>query len=305
MKTKTNNYHLNTELTLCESLQSPLTIRAVTLALTKEVHKIIECRLTFQVSPEIYQRIDKQALFNLKPEIRSPLYAGAFQPEPDIQIEASLDPDLLPRLAKHAADVNHAAAYLQSISRDQPDDPLLSTHSWYGLKVKQQQETCETGYRTLWAYISPPVLTQDGISSEQISEGMANFIKEWTDASQSGMAQDAISKTVEKMTNVFEELADSLSKMTQNAISQTLEEVTSVFEELADSHLRKPKMPLITAKSLRKWSVSSKRTTDLSPRLKESQPCAWLSRARMENGIATPRLELNRSNSSFTQFAQV
>jgi hypothetical protein len=235
MSAKTDNCHLDSDLMLRDRIESPLTVRAVSLALTKQNETVIECRLNFQVSPELYQRIDTEALFNLKPEVCSPLSAGAFHLSPDIQIEASLDPDLLPRLTEHAADANQAAAYLQNISKDQPDNPLLSTYSWYGLRVKQQQETGETGYRTLWAYISPSVLTQDGISNERISEGMSNFIKEWTNASPSGMSQDAISETIEKMNKVFEEWTDSLSEMTQQAISETLEEVTSAFEEVAES----------------------------------------------------------------------
>jgi hypothetical protein len=235
MSDQTEYCHLDSELTLNYSSESPLSVRAVSLALTKQNDTVIECHLTFQVSPELYQRIDTEALFNLKPEVRSPLSAGAFHSSPDIQIEATLDPDLLPRLAQHAADVNQAAAYLQNISKEQPDNPLLSTYSWYGLKVKQQQETGETGYRTLWAYINPSVLTQDGISNERISEGMTNFIKEWTNASPSGMSQDAISETIEKMNKVFEEWTERLSEMTEQAISETLEEVNSAFEEVAES----------------------------------------------------------------------
>jgi hypothetical protein len=235
MKAKTEHCHLDSNMMLRDRSESPLSVRAVSLALTKQNDTVIECRLTFHVSPELYQRIDTEALFNLKPEVRSPLSAGAFQPSPDIQIEASLDPDLLPRLAEHATDTKQAAAYLQNISKEQPDNPLLSTYSWYGLQVKQQQETGETGYRTLWGYISPSVLNQDGISNERISEGMTNFIKEWTNASPSGMSQDVISETIEKMNKVFEEWTDSLSEMTQQAISETIEEVTSAFEEVAES----------------------------------------------------------------------
>lgn len=235
MSAKTDNCHLDSDLMLRDRIESPLSVRAVSLALTKQNGTVIECHLTFQVSPELYQRIDTEALFNLKPEVRSPLSAGAFQPSHDIQIEATLDPDLLPRLAAHAADANQAAAYLQNFSKEQPDHPLLSTYSWYGLQVKQQQETGETGYRTLWAYINPSVLTQDGISNERISEGMTNFIKEWTNDSASGMSQDAISETIEKMNKVFEEWTDRLSEMTEQAISETFEEVTSAFEEVAES----------------------------------------------------------------------
>jgi hypothetical protein len=72
MNAKTENHQLECELTLRDSFQSPLTIHAVTLALTKQDDQLIECRLTFQVKPELYQRIDAEALFNLKPEVRNP-----------------------------------------------------------------------------------------------------------------------------------------------------------------------------------------------------------------------------------------
>jgi hypothetical protein len=129
MSIQTKYSRLNSELTLWESSELPLTISGITLALTKEVHKITECRLTFHVRPEVYQRIESEALFNLKPEIRTPLSGGKFQPSPDIQIEASLNPDLVPQLAKNAPDVNQAAAYLQKLSQEQPNHPLLSPYS--------------------------------------------------------------------------------------------------------------------------------------------------------------------------------
>ena len=235
MKAKTEHYHLNSEIRLHDDSESVLTVRTVSLVLTKENDTYIDCRLTFQVSPELYQQIDNKALFNLKPEVRSPLLAGEFQPSRDIEIEASLDKDLLPKLSKNVADVSQVAAYLQKISQEQPTHPLLSAYSWYGLQVKQQREIGETGYRTLWIYLKPSAIAQDGISSEQISEAMVNFAKEWTDASQPGTLDDGISEAIENMTQVFEELADNLSEMSQNAISETLEEVTSAFEELANS----------------------------------------------------------------------
>jgi hypothetical protein len=65
--------------------------------LTKQQEDTLsECRLTFEVSSELYQRIDTEALFNLKPQLRGPFSAGPLQPKPDIEIEATLEPDLLP-----------------------------------------------------------------------------------------------------------------------------------------------------------------------------------------------------------------
>ena len=137
MKAKTEHCHLNSELTLCDSSQSPLTVCAVSLSLTKQEDQLIECRLTFSVNPELYQRIDTQSLFNLKPELRG-AFQSEFLPSPDIKIEISLKPDLLPHLVEHAANPNEAANYLLNISAEKPDDPLLSTENWLGLSVKQQ-----------------------------------------------------------------------------------------------------------------------------------------------------------------------
>ena len=229
---KTEYGYLNNELILREKLESFIIIYAVDLVLTKQHDSLIECRLIFQVSPKLYQRIETEALFNLKPEIRSPFSAGEFNLSFDIQIEASLDPDLLPQLAERATDANQAAAYLQTLSQEQLENALLSTYSWYALEVKQQQETGETGYRTLWCYLQPSAIAQNSISSEQISEAMVNFAKEWTNSNLSGISEDNITQTVEQMTQAFEELAGNISEMTQKAISEAVEEVTDVFEEL-------------------------------------------------------------------------
>ncbi|WP_322744331.1 YbjN domain-containing protein [Coleofasciculus sp. LEGE 07092] len=210
-------------------------MRAVNLALTKQVDKISECRLSFQVNPELYKRIDTETLFNLKPEIRSPLSSEAFQTSPDIQIEVSLDPTLLPQLAKHATDANQVATYLQHLSREQPKHPILSIYSWYTLQVKQEQETGETGYRTLWAYLKPSFITQDGIDNEKLNEAMNNFAKEWVDTNGSEASQSVISEAIEEMTKTFEELTNSISEMTEEVVSETIEEMSQAFAELTDS----------------------------------------------------------------------
>ncbi|MBD2504560.1 type III secretion system chaperone family protein [Anabaena azotica] len=235
MSIQTKYSDLNTELTLCESSESPLTIRAVTLALSKQVHKITECRLSFQVSPELYQRIDTEALFNLKPEIRTPLSGGSFQLSRDIQIEAILDFDLLPQLAKNAKTSNQAAAYLQKLSKEQPNHPLLSPYSWYGLQVKQQQEKGETGYSTVWAYLKPADIRQDGIDSKKLNDAMFDFAKEWANHHQSASNEDVISQTVEMMTQNFEEVMNNVSENTEKLVSETLEEILTAFEEMAES----------------------------------------------------------------------
>lgn len=228
--------HLDKELTLHDRTQSPLPIHTITLSLTKQDDELIECRLTFQVNPELYQRIDTEALFNLKPEVRNPLSAGEFLPEPNIKIETTLKPDLLPRLAGHTATLDEAATYILNLSQEQPDDPLLSTENWLALSVKQLQESGETGYRTLWDYISPAALAQAATSdsSEEISEAIVNFFKDWTEANLSEVTQKATSQMLEGMTNFFNELTDVNLDEKVETFRQNLSTSGQIFEEMVN-----------------------------------------------------------------------
>ncbi|HEY9892637.1 MAG TPA: YbjN domain-containing protein [Candidatus Sericytochromatia bacterium] len=235
MTTKTESYQLDSELTLHDRTQSPLTLRAVSLSLIKQDDEVIECRLTFKVSPQLYQRIETEALFNLKPEVRRPLSAGNFLPEPDIFIEIGLQPNLLPQPIERAKDANVAATYILNLSQEQPDNPLLSTESWLALSVKQQQESGETGYRTIWADITASVFVQaarDG-SSDQVNEAIANFFKESIEANLPAVTQQATSQIAEEMTNYFKQVANtSLDGLTNS--------VTSILQESLEAGFKSP-----------------------------------------------------------------
>lgn len=227
MIAKTENYQLNSELTLHDSTQIPLTLPTSTLTLTQENEQIIDCRLTFHVNIEIYQRIDTNALFNLKPEIRGLLSAGDFQPSPDIQIETILKPDLLPLLLKNATNASEAAAYLLNLSQQQSElisesnneipensqspSSLLSTESWLALSVKQQQKSGETGYRTFWSYLNPQTLSEEGLNSEALSESLTTFFKDLVSGSLSVTTKELATETIEAISNLFQEIAQDKS----------------------------------------------------------------------------------------------
>ena len=230
MVDKTETHQINIDLTLHDSFQSPLTVRAIALSLTKQDDQLIECRLTLIVNPELYQRIDTDALFNLKPEVRGSFSAGKFQPELDIKIEISLKPDSLPHLVEHAADVNEAANYILNLSGEQPDHPLLYTENWLGLSVKQQQESGETGYSTFWAYINPSALANGETSSEEIGDAIANFFKEWTEANLSEMTQNTTNDILEVIVDFFQEMAD----VTIDAIAGVATPSGQIFEEMVN-----------------------------------------------------------------------
>ncbi|HBL14746.1 MAG TPA: hypothetical protein DD379_25825 [Cyanobacteria bacterium UBA11162] len=235
MTTHTEHYHLNSKLTLHTPSHSPLPIHAVTLTLTKQDNTLSECRLTFQITPELYQRIETEALFNLKPELRGSLSNGKFQPEPNIEIEATLQPDLLPKLTETIINLDQASIYLQNLSQQQPDHPLLSTESWFVLQVKQTQESGETGYRTFWSYLNPSLLVKENISSEEITEAMVNFFKDSLDTNLSEITQNSFTQSWAEMTKAFEELADTTLTATEETISEIIEDVTNTFEELVDT----------------------------------------------------------------------
>jgi hypothetical protein len=233
MSTYTETHKPDSDLTLRDFCQSPLTIHALTLTLTKLDNTLIESRLTFQVTPPLYQRIDTEALFNLKPELRGSFSHGEFLSETNIEITATLKPDLLPHLTPHLDD---PPAYLKRLSQEQPNHPLLSTESWLALQVKQQREPVETGYRTFWDYLPPSAMNADTIDSEKINEAIFNFFKDWTDANLSTMGTEAISQALDEVAKGFEEWVDTnLSSITEESITPILEEMVNAFEQLANA----------------------------------------------------------------------
>ena len=210
-------------------------IHILNVIIIQKDQQIEKCNLLFKVNFATYKIINNQTLFNLKPEIRSPISGGQFKPSFDIQIEATIDPTLLPTLTENATNAEEAAAYLQKISQEQPNNPILSTYSWYALEVKQQHDLGETGYTTLWKYLNPSLITPDGIDSQVMNEAMNNFAKEWANTNDSGISEDVITQAIEEMTQTFEELTNSFSEMTQEVVSETMAAMNSAFEEIVDT----------------------------------------------------------------------
>ncbi len=234
MTTDTKNYPSNSDITLISPTHSPLPIYSPNLTLTQENDTPIECRLTFQITPQLYQQIETQALFNLKPELRGSLTNGDFQPSPNIEIEATLQPDLLPHLTKNINNPDEAITYLQNLSQAQPENPLLSTENWFALHIKQPQESGETGYRTFWYYVNPATLTKENISTEEITETMVNFFKDWADTNLSDITQNTLAQSFDQITQAFEELADTTLTATTDTLTEILEDITNTLAELVD-----------------------------------------------------------------------
>jgi hypothetical protein len=203
------------QLTFKTPSQISLTLRSVNLAFFADSSEIKECNLTLHAGIELYQKINADGRFNLHPEFRVPLIKGDFTSDRPIQLEVTLHPDLLPNLLEHAQSAEEAATYLQTLSQQQAAqfgeenlqsalNPLLSTEGWFCLSVKQQQDSGETGYTTFWNYVNPAILNQSGASSDQVAEGITNFIKDWTTANLTAPTQDITEELFKGVTNLFD-----------------------------------------------------------------------------------------------------
>jgi hypothetical protein len=218
MAAKIENHQINTDLTLHDSSQTTLTVRAIALSLTTQNNEVIDYRLRFKVNPQLYNCIETEELFNLKPNIRN-FESGKFLSDTDITIETSLKPDLLPLLTEQATNVEETANYILKLSQEQPDHILLSSESWLALSVKQQQESEEVGYRTLWSYISPANLGQTVNPGEGIAQGVINFFQDWTEANLSAKTK----KSANRMLEGIDKFLTELNNINPEEISQQLE----------------------------------------------------------------------------------
>lgn len=227
----TEPYQINSELILHNPSQTPLILHAIALSLTTQNNNLIECRLTFQLTPQLYQSIEKEALFNLKPEVRNS-DSIKFLPERNITIETILKPDLLPLLTENCKNIEETANYILKLNQEQPENILLFTESWLVLSVKQQQESGEIGYQTLWAYISPENLAQTAISNEKITEGIIKFFQDWTEANLATKTQETATKMLEGINTFLTEL-DNINPeeiTTSSTNSNIFEEMINFFK---------------------------------------------------------------------------
>ncbi|BCL35124.1 hypothetical protein [Nostoc sp. MS1] len=69
MLSQSASHQINNEVTFLDSAQSPLVVCAVNLTFTTKNNELLDCRLTLQVTPQLYNRIETEELFNLKPGI--------------------------------------------------------------------------------------------------------------------------------------------------------------------------------------------------------------------------------------------
>ncbi|RQH53442.1 YbjN domain-containing protein [Okeania hirsuta] len=234
------NYQVNHHLTFCEDTYPPLTARVINIALTTQEDPLNECRLTLQVSPASYEQIDAHAFFNLNPEFRAPFSNGNFQPDDDIQLEITLQPDLFPQLLEYATTAESVATYLISLSQKslssvspseiEPTSPsyserFLNSKNWFALSVKQIHQDDETGYTTFWHYVNPAILNHPETASEQLAEGIINFVTNLTTAKLNATTQDATDEVLKGVSTLFE----GFDTWLDNAFSQDNDNDTDDF----------------------------------------------------------------------------
>ena len=205
----TNNY-----VTFLDTSQLPLKIKLISLFCDIE-QQIKKLHVKLQVNLELYQQIETKNLFNLKPEIIINPSNIKFVSESDIIIEAILKSDLIPHLQQQATNTEEAANYLLHLSEQQPDNPLLSTESWFVSSIKQQQATGEVGYRTFWSYIDPSLISKENTSQEELTEGITNFFQDLI-----GNSFDEAAKEITEET--FGEISNFWSKLTEDITSENV-----------------------------------------------------------------------------------
>jgi hypothetical protein len=154
-----SEYTIDEPLTFAPPIGAPLTAQVLTIRVVEEDDEIVECHLALQVLPDIYLRIDSEALFNLQPEVRGPL-GHAFNTSHPIELDVALDAELLPVLNEGITSTDEAVNRLFKLSQSGATSQLLDTRSWYALHVKQAVElppdmqeagTLKAGYSTIWA----------------------------------------------------------------------------------------------------------------------------------------------------------
>jgi hypothetical protein len=159
MQSITDSYRLDLQLALKTPTGNPLIVQVEELSLTEVDDTLTECRITCKVSPELYQRIDTETLFNLKSDVRYQTMEDNFTTDKDIEIEARLSDDLLSLLTEHSDSADTAAKHLLQLNQSHHPikSPMLFTENWYALHVKQSMDLppelegeLKSGYSTTW-----------------------------------------------------------------------------------------------------------------------------------------------------------
>ncbi len=175
-----NTSTVGNNLTFFDPKNVPLDLKILDLDLNlnQQEKELWDCNLILQASPEVYQIIDTNALFNLNPEFRIPLSQQAITTNRDTILKVSLQPELLPELATKISSPEELFSFLEQLSQNEPNSPFLSTENWLGLSVTQGLEPDIYGYRSIWTYIKPSEMSEESLSNGRMTEVVNQFIEE-------------------------------------------------------------------------------------------------------------------------------
>ncbi|MEO8540736.1 MAG: YbjN domain-containing protein [bacterium] len=134
MPSSTSHFELDGPLTFASPSGDSIEAQATDIALERADGVLTEVRITFHVPPETYRGIAAAGNFNLTPETRSPA-ADDFVADADVQLEARLDPRLIPGVAVLGDDILQAGPAFAALA---PGSPLLESESWFALSVTKE-----------------------------------------------------------------------------------------------------------------------------------------------------------------------
>jgi hypothetical protein len=201
---------------------------------------VVRCCLELRTDLNMYELVEQKKAFNLLTEVKAS-HEEVFLASPRyIIIKVLLNPNLI-SLFKAAQTAEGAMKLFAKMIQRQSDiekldyeniHPLLQAENWYCLSVKQQQGDKEVGFETFWNYVNPALLNNPETTSDQISEGIVNFVKYWTEANLAEATQTATAQLLKGISDTFGELLDgALEGLEDDEVGDTLlGNLTDFFE---------------------------------------------------------------------------
>lgn len=211
---------------------NPFTLEQAALSVTQLDDHIIDCSLMMMVDSSLYQRIEVNHLFSLRPELKGPAIGWAIAPDQPVTLTLRLHPECLPHMAEHAKTGSVAATYMQHLSHHQTQARLVQTESWLALSVTQETETGECGYRTFWDYLGTFNPHDESGRDVSLTESLGKFIQDSLQAT----VQDEIAQTTADLQG---DLADftqhlhgaGLAPMSQQGLAEIMRGLSDLFAQ--------------------------------------------------------------------------
>ena len=144
MSARTSREPLREGLSLRTPADTGLTVRAAELEIDRDGGRLLEVRLRAHLAFADWALVDHRGWFHLDPEVRGPVFGGAFLPDREVEILARLAPEYHALLATPAG----RRLLMVEVLRAAPDaSPLRQTESWWALTALQQRGRVKAGMR--------------------------------------------------------------------------------------------------------------------------------------------------------------